>query len=205
MNASKIVRSWSLVILMCLAFPLTAYSDSRATFQSSDVHIFGTDTAVAGAGTLLRHRDWVELRVAMSGLDMNSTYSVWWIIFNNPSKCAGGGQGICTASDANPNRDGPGINPVKPGVINAAGFITGDDGTANFRSRLARGKPPSGLCCFGKLRKTEKAEIHIVLQSHYTPEIGHVKEQMTTPGAFCNNAGGECEDQFALVFNPVPK
>jgi len=51
-------------LLLTIAVPLCAVADS--TFQASNVHVFGTD--IAGAGTLLRDDDSVELRVAMTCL-----------------------------------------------------------------------------------------------------------------------------------------
>lgn len=179
-------------------------ADGAATFQASNVLVFGTDMAVAGAGTLLRDNNSIDLRVQMTGLDTNSAYTLWWIIFNNPEECTTGtAPALCGSGDLNPDRDGDGINPVDRGVLNAAAFITGVDGTANVVGRLNEGPPPTGPAAagFGQLNDSVGAEIHIVIQTHGTPLVGSVMDQMTIPGAACNTV---CEDQFGIVFLPVP-
>ncbi len=40
-----------------------------STFQAAEAYVFGTSIAIAGAGTLLRSANSVDLRVALSGLD----------------------------------------------------------------------------------------------------------------------------------------
>lgn len=173
------------------------------TFQVSDAHVFGTSTAVPGAGTLLRSNSSLDLRVQMSGLDTNAAYTLWWIIFNNPEECTtGAAPALCGAGDLDPDRDGPGVNPVDRGVRNAAAFITGADGTANIVGKLYEGPAPTGPAAagFGQLNDAVGAEIHIVIQTHGAPLVESVATQMTVPGGACNPA---CADQFAIVFLPL--
>jgi len=55
----------------------------------------------------------VDVRLATSGLDINAAYTVWWIVFNNPSACTGG----CGADDLG--------NPATAAsAFYAAGFVT---------------------------------------------------------------------------------
>ena len=175
-----------------------------ATFQASNVIVFSTGVVVAGAGTLLRDENSVELRAAFAGLDANAAYTLWWIIFNNPEECTTGTTpALCGEGDLNPDRDGEGVNPVDRGVRNASGFITGMGGTANTRSKLNEGAFPTGpaVAGFGQLNDSVGAEIHIVVQTHGSPLAGSADQQMTIPGAACNPA---CEDQFGIIFLPVP-
>jgi hypothetical protein len=175
-----------------------------ATFQASNVLVFGSDVAVGGAGTLLRDETSVELRAEFSELDPNAAYTLWWIIFNNPEECTmGTAPTLCGEGDLNPDRDGEGVNPVDRGVRNASGFITGDAGTANTRAKLREGPSPTGpaMAGFGQLNDSVGAEIHIVVQTHGAPLAGSVDQQMTVPGAACNTV---CADQFAIIFLPVP-
>lgn len=191
-------KSWPLTLLLCAAAPVSAIADSDSTFQTSEVHVFDTDIAVAGAGTLLREHDSIELRVAMSGLDKKSTYSVWWIIFNNPAACHDGGPGrFCGSGDL-------GDDNVDTGVRNAAGFVTGTDGTANFTADLDEGEAPQNQAVFGQLNDSEGAEIHIVILSHGKTLVGSVGNQMSLPGMHPDtNCNPSCQDQFGIVFNPV--
>lgn len=175
-----------------------------ATFQAAEAQVFGSPTQIAGAGTLLRSGNAVDLRVALSGLDQNAMYTLWWIIFNNPEECIGGTAPVlCGEVDVNPNRDGEGVNPVNPGVRNAAGYITGADGTMNLTGRLLVGPYATGpaVAGFGQLEDSAAAEIHIVVQTHSAPLVGSVGTQMTIPGGACNP---DCVDQFALIFLTVP-
>ena len=175
-----------------------------ATFQAAEALVFGAPTQIAGAGTLLRSGNAVDLRVALSGLDQNAMYTLWWIIFNNPEECIGGTAPVlCGEVDVNPNRDGEGVNPVNPGVRNAAGYLTGPDGIMNLTGRLLEGPYPTGpaVAGFGQLNDSAAAEIHIVVQTHGAPMIGSVGTQMTIPGGACNP---DCADQFALIFLTVP-
>lgn len=175
-----------------------------ATFQAANLIVFGTGADAPGAGTLLRNENSVELRAEFSGLDANAAYTLWWIIFNNPEECTtGAAPALCGEGDLNPDRDGEGVNPVDRGVRNASGFITGMAGTANTTGKLKEGAFPTGpaVAGFGQLNDSVGAEIHIVVQTHGSPLVGSVDQQMTIPGAACNPA---CEDQFAIVFLPVP-
>lgn len=194
MHPLRRTKYFSVALLLTIAVPLCAIADS--TFQASNVHIFGTDIAVAGAGTLLRDDDSVELRVVVTGLNKKSAYTLWWIIFNNPAACVyGTAPALCGAGDL-------GVPAVDAGVRNAAAFITGTDGTANVIGNLPEGSPSTGPAAagFGQLNDSENAEIHIVIQTHGAPLPGSVAEQMTIPGAACNPS---CEDQFAIVFLPL--
>ncbi len=175
-----------------------------ATFQASNVLVFGSDVAVGGAGTLLRDETSVELRAEFSELDPNAAYTLWWIIFNNPEECTTGtAPALCGSGDLDADRDGEGVNPVDRGVRNASGFITGDAGTANTTAKLREGPSPTGpaMAGFGQLNDSVGAEIHIVVQTHGAPLAGSVDQQMTVPGAACNTV---CADQFAIIFLPLP-
>jgi hypothetical protein len=192
MNDSKRIRILSATLIFCIAAPLAAFAGG-STFQASNVHTYVGDNVVAGAGTLLRSKKAVELRFEMAGLDMNAAYTLWWIIFNKPEKCKYGTfPALCGEDDIG--------GPADTGVRNAAAFITGYDGTANIVGKLNKGKFPAGGAGFGQLNHAQRAEIHIVVQTHGTPLIGYVADQMTIPGAACNDT---CADQYTIVFLPV--
>lgn len=180
----------SLGFLMLSLTPPIAAADGA--FQASNVHIFGTDTPIAGAATLTRDDDSIEVRGALSGVEKKAVYSVWWVIFNNPAGCSGGGEGVCAPSDVY-----PGNMTADVAVLNASGFITGTDGTAYFGGELDEGAPPAGLAGpgkgFGQLNDAMGAEVHLVIQSHGTPVPGTVAVEMTYPTG---------TDLYAVVFMP---
>lgn len=195
MNNSNFLFGLSITLLMGVTAPLTASAES--TFQASNVITFGEGKLRQGAGTLLREDDSVELRFQMIGLDKKSVYTLWWIIFNDPTMCSAGGAGVCGESDVTPE------SPANAGVLNAGAFITGTDGVANIMAELDVGPTPTGPATsgFGQLNDSMAAEIHIVVQTHGRPLKGKVDQQMTMPGAACNK---ECEDQYAIIFPPLP-
>ena len=176
----------SLGFLMLSLTPLIAAADGA--FQASNVHIFGTDTPIAGAATLTRDDDSIHVRGALSGIEKKAVYSVWWVIFNNPAGCSGGGEGVCAPSDVSPTGD------ADVAVRNASGFITGTDGTAYFVGELDEGTPPAGLVAgFGQLNDAMGAEVHLVIQSHGTAVPGTVAHEMTFPTGV---------DLYAVLFMP---
>ena len=191
MTTSKLIRNLSITLLLCIAAPFAA--NAQSTFQASNAHVFMTDIAVAGAGTLLREVDGVELRVEMAGLDSNSAYTLWWITFNNPAACIHGtAPALCGLGDIG--------GPADTAVRNAAAFISSPSGTGNTTGEMDVGAVAVGHAGFGQLNDSVGAEIHIIIQTHGRPLVGSVAQQMTIPGAACNH---KCEDQFAIVFLPV--
>ena len=182
-----IMLTAGLVILF--GAPSIAWS---STFQTSEVYSIATGEPTAGGGTLSREDDSILLRISMANLDKKSTYSAWFIVFNNPAAC-GGGSGICMEADlSNPD--------VGAAVRNAGGFLTGTDGTGYFVGELEVGDEPAGMAGFGALSDSMAAEVHIVIQSHSKHSIGSVSTQMTIPGGACNP---DCSDQRFLIFPPA--
>lgn len=192
MKTSLTFKGLALGLVIATLVPAMALAGG-GTFQSANALIFGTDTAVAGGATLIRHGNSIHLRVAMSGLDADSVYSAWYIIFNKPNKCADG-PGNCGLVDiANP--------AVKAAVLNAGGFLTGNDSVGYFTGTLNTGRAPAGMCCFGNLKSGFSSEVHVLLQTHGPAVPGSVNGQLSIPAFECN-APADCgnADQFAFVF-----
>ena len=170
-----------------LAFSaIPATSMAQTVFQAADVMNFTTGEATTGAMTLSRSANSVQVRGSMAGLGKKSVYSVWWIIFNNPAGCVGGGDGICTGADVYPG------GPADAAALNASGFLTGTDGTGYFVGELETGAPPAGMpCCFGQLNDSVGAEIHVVVQTHGPAVVGTIATEMTLPTGI---------DQYFAVF-----
>lgn len=179
-------------LLVLAVLPATALAQS--TFQVANAHDFTTGDPVGGAATLIRDENSINVRLTMSGLDKKASYSVWYIIWNDPENDCLGGAGACGLGDF-----------VNVGaVLNAGGFVTGTDGTGYMVGGLEVGTPPAGLP--GRpgsmLEDSFAAEVHLLIQSHGKILVGHVDAQISVPGAFCN--GVTCGDQFAVAFPPPP-
>lgn len=198
MENSRMPPTVVVALLALLAAPF-ASADGGGAFQTAEAIDLADGTFANGGATLTRDGKSVHLRVALAGLDAGSVYSVWWLVWNKPDRCNSPNLfgGFCL-----PPPDG---GDAPDAVRNAAGFITDEDGTANFSAWLDSGKLPAGLPIFGKLKNGRRAEIHIVVQSHGVPVPGDVGGQMSIPGFKCN-LPSDCmnPDQFAFVFPPAP-
>lgn len=164
-------------------------------YQTANIHDFpGMTTDLGGAATLLRSRQAVDVRLATSGLDINAAYTVWWIVFNNPSACTGG----CGADDLG--------NPATAAsAFYAAGFVTGMDGTANLSAHLSAGRLPQGIDVLlgsGLMAGNgHRAEIHLIIRSHGPIIPGRVDEQIGSFNGACDV--NVCTDQQAVGFPAV--
>ena len=171
-----------------------ADSDHARTYQTTNMFMFGNPSILKpGGATLFRSKQGVEMRVATGGLNMNSSYTVWWVIFNNPAGCIGG----CGLDDLS--------NPAaRPSVLYAAGFVTGLGDSGNVTAHLEAGTPPRGLDVesgnglergngFG-------AEIHLVIRTHGMTTAGVVDKQI---GSFNGGCTPACSNVLAAVFPAV--
>ena len=199
MKKSIRVMTLTAGLVILFAAPGIAWSDDddhhpRSVFQTSEVYSIADGMPIAGGGTLNRNKRSVHLRVSAAGLDMNSTYSAWFIVFNHPEACGGdSAPQPCSEADF-------GVEAVHAALLNAGGFVTGADGTGYFVGELNKKDHPEGLCCFGELRDGMRPEIHVVIETHDTHDIGEVSTQMSEPMVACNPM---CDDQFFLVFPPA--
>ena len=176
----------SMTVLLLSAAPSISVADGA--FQASDAISFHTGAPIAGGATLTRDDDSIHVRGALSRIKKKAVYSVWWIIFNNPTRCLDGGPGVCGETDVYPG------GPADIGVRNASGFITGTDGTAYFVGELEAGTPPAGLAGFGQLNDSMGAEVHLVIQWHGRAVPGTVAFEMSNPTGV---------DLYAVVFPPA--
>ena len=182
----------SAVLVLALGIPLTAGA-GETTYQTADFHTFPDGVGVVpGAGTMMRSKQGVDVRLATGGLDADSAYTVWWVVWNDPSICAGT---PCGLGDLG----APGNS-----VFYAAGFVTGGDGTVNLTVSLDSGALPSGIDVLidgGGLKEGNgfDAEIHMIVQSHGHHLEGMVSDQI---GHFLGACNPDCEDQIAIAFLP---
>ena len=182
------IKTISMILVGVMSLGLSAHGN-KSTFQTAN------STNQTSAGMLVITNQSVDARLALTGLDADAAYTVWWVVFNKPDNCMNG-PGAC----------GPGDVPnAKGSVFFATGFVTGNDGNANVTTHLKAGKPPKGLEALvpGGLKRGNafKAEFHMVVRSHGSPIPGTLAEQIGTNGGGCDiNA---CSDQFTIIFPPV--
>jgi hypothetical protein len=188
----------ALVVGIVLAGGLV-YADGPRTYQTANLNTAPGDPPpgrpTAGAATLYRSKNALDMRVAAGDLDLNSSYTVWWVVFNNPSACSPPG---CGGDDLG--------NPaVRASVFYAAGFVTGLGTSGNVDAHIDAGALPAGIDIetgagldpgngFG-------AEVHLVVRSHGTTVPGTVAQQI---GTFNGGCAPACRNVRVAVFLPIP-
>ena len=171
-----------------------ADGDNPRTYQTVNMFMFGNPSVLKpGGATLFRGKQRVEMRVATSGLNMNSSYTVWWVVFNNPAGCIGG----CGLKDLS--------NPAaRPSVLYAAGFVTGLGDSGNVTAHLDAGAPPKGVDVeLGNGLEPGDglaAEIHLVVRTHGVTTPGVVAQQI---GSFNGGCSPSCSNVQAAMFPAV--
>jgi hypothetical protein len=159
-----------------------------------------------GYGMLIRGEDWIQAQISTSGLP-EGTYTVWWIVFNNPAAC----DGPCDMDDLL-NED------AQVSVFYAAGGMVRENGIGNFVARYTIGDflglPGPQHVLGDGMFDPMRAEIHNVIKYHGPasddPEV--LSEQVyTLLGACTENAnavdlgepfGVHCFDPQVIVYPP---
>lgn len=183
------------MIAACVAYGLAVVQAAEPrTYQTKNMFQTGNPAILKpGGATLYRSSQGLEVRVATSGLLMNSSYTVSWVIFNNPSACVGG----CGADDlSNPD--------VRASVSYAAGFVTGLGDVGNVTAHLEAGALPDGVDIVQGAGLEPgngfRAEVHIVVRTHGLTNVGHVDAQI---GSFNGGCNPTCTNVQSAVFPPV--
>lgn len=150
-------------------------SDRPPTFQSANMANVENGmpfSAASGAAYLIRSKNELRGRVMLADLNPGHAYTIWWIIFNEPSGCS--------------------THPCTPGVDFAAGdaaihyassVIAASDGNsggvANVSFETRDGAPPTGEFVVPGLPEVGlkhnhgfKAEVHILMIDHSVPAAG---------------------------------
>ena len=149
-------------------------SSSHGPLRYQTANVF--DTAVGpgrrlGASWLIRSRNHIRGRIMTNVPTAGDAYTLWAIVFNNPSAC----DGPCNDPDiANPK--------VRASVYNASGAISSSNGlgggVVNIDFEMDGGKLPNDLFVLvgeprGLLRNRGfRAEVHLVVDQHPPIAIG---------------------------------
>ena len=196
------------VVLAGLGASTPAEAD-RATISSTVPFIFASGpgdfsdvgTPVEGAHSqLVRHEGGVSMTFRTTGLVRGDAYTVWWVIFNDPSQCS---PPMCGEDDVfvDPSDPSQGIDPNGVGIWvgSAAGHVVGNSGRSSFAASLGVGDTSGQLLgTSAGLDDPFQAEVHLVLRRHGPALTGQaLMEQFTTFGGGCSTAtGGTDPDGF---------
>ena len=213
----KIIRNSLHALLVILVASVCSYAVAQETFQSAEMIEFGTGIPVVGGGVPHRSDDSITARLSTSGLQKNASYTVWWVVFNEPSNCIvplGCGAPDLFLNGATPPLNTAQVDLAEISVFFATGFMTGNDGVANITAHLNAGALPAGLAVnFGwmgmsglKAGNGHNAEVHIVIRSHGESEPSFWFDPAV--GVATSTFNGECEFNFcfddqAIIFSPL--
>lgn len=200
------MRRRFLVLLMVLGLMLIAAAPSagaKAT-DNSPLQNFSDDSLVGkGAHTTLqRTADAVSDKIRSRNLIPGNAYTVWLVIFNDPSGCSD----PCGENDLDDLTGDPSV------IWSGAGGIANPAGNLNMSGYLSEGNPQGYQQLFTDLGvpdpgfvDAEGAEIHNIVRDH-GPATGNPDQVSTfegdcTPASSFGLGSGtyECEDvQFSI-------
>ncbi len=123
------------------------------------------------------------------------TYTVWLVIFNDPTRCTNVGPSQCLP----PPAGGP---DIPDSLVFGAGQVVPSSGIGNFAVRLAVGDTDNVIRGREQLGLTDAmgAEIYVVLRNHGSVLGDALEAQITTFGGGCDV--NECEDLQAATHAP---
>lgn len=205
--------------IFALVATLTGTADAAGedkNISRSSVYKFEDGSAVASSSaSLTRSKNAISASLDTGELSEDgTTYTLWWVIFNNPQECENGVPGLTTCGENDLLVFG-GKPEINSSALFAAGNVIGNTGLLNFGSHLEEGELPGGdgQVVWGPgLIDSKKAEVHLVVRSHGPVQAGIEVEQITTFGGGCTSetdptgigpiGNFECFDQQFAAFVP---
>ena len=203
------------LIMAALVLFLVSCDSELDTPESSPISsasiVHAVTGEVIGESTLYRGDDALFVNYEVAGLEPNYAYTLWWTIWNRSEDCMVPGQcGLADFANA---------VAVEVELLNAAGGIIGEDGTATFSAYLKEGENSEsinetifGLPTFGGLQDAMRAQVTMVLRSHgpAIPEL--IADQISSHQGGCNvnfdpfseapDEKGECGDIIFAIHSP---
>lgn len=144
------------------------------------------------ASWLFRNDDGIAVFIRTSGLDQ-ATYTVWWLIFNQPQFCQ---SGPCTSADLPANGGDPRVDASV--LFATSGFPRGN-GRARFAGGLSVADTSKAL--FGPgITEPLTAEVQVQVRTHGPIDPDTVHLQLSTAGGGCPPGG--CKDQQRSIHRP---
>ena len=191
------VMSLLIIGSVLLLQPSTTEAKLKQQLSVSEMTLPGSTVPLEGASRLLRGKKEISMTISTTGLTPGNAHTVWWIIFNNPEKCAAGPNDCGSLDVPSPfgTANASHVKDVGSSGVNATGLIVGSDGVGNFSASLQEGAPPAGVdVLFGKgLKDAQGADVHLIVRDHGAPIAGTVGDQISQlnggcPPNACGNA-----------------
>jgi hypothetical protein len=131
---------------------------------------------VAGASSKIVRND-NGVTVSVSTTVDPGTYTMWMLLWNDPSLCGGGGGLVCN----------PTMGDVPECVLFTVGHVVGNNGTLNYTGHrgLFDNSGAIGPPCASGLTNPQGAAVHLIIRSHGPKLPGQVNLQISTFGGGC--------------------
>lgn len=171
------LRNMILATTGLLALSAVANADDHR-FQTSDViNVTGSGSFYQGAAWLIRSEEEVEGRIMTKVSTAGEPYTLWAVVFNNPSACAEYPEKPCTESDLETPEVGASVYYASAAISSADGGLKTNGkpaggGVVNFDFEFEGGSLPDALfVLFGDPDGLAEgngygAEIHLVVDKH---------------------------------------
>lgn len=101
----KILRITSLLATLALAF---TFNTAMAGEDCENQNIIDLGGGAHGTTNLCIKTNGLKAQFNVKGLTTGDAYTVWWVYFDDPSLCTGGGPGVCGDPDFGPSEAGGG-------------------------------------------------------------------------------------------------
>jgi hypothetical protein len=164
----------------------TAQADP-ASISTAPVVTLPGFAVVAGASSKIVRND-NGVTVSVSTTVNPGTYTMWMLLWNDPSLCDGGDGLVCN----------PAFDPLDC-VLFTAGHVVGNNGTLNYTGhrRVFDSSGAIGPPCANGLTNPQGAAIHLIIRSHGPKLPGQVNLQISTVGGGCDV--NDCADVQAAA------
>lgn len=160
---------------------------------------------VANAASVMqRNRHGVSFSFRTTGLEPDTVYTMWVLVFNNPQFCIGTADLGCSPMVGDFAAD----TPIAASLVWGAGGISDGWGQIRLESTVFEGEGGwPGFKAFGPgLLDSSKAEIHLVLRRHGSAAeletAGLLETALTTPGGCVGAPCGAAGDVQAAAHLP---
>jgi hypothetical protein len=145
---------------------------------------------MAGASFLIRDNDSIKMEGFTTNLEPNSTYTIWWTIYNKPELCADGNGMFDEVGCGKDEVFDPELAEItQTSMLWGGGFISDAQGNAHFSAELDKKNPLGEVSMGPGLLNPRTAEVHFLIRSHGEMKVGMVKDQVSTMMANCMPMG----------------
>lgn len=182
----RLLRRGAVFASALMAAAVVVLPVGAAAPAEESVHRF-SDGAVVGSSWLVRGPNGISFRLATTGLEPGYAYTLWVVVFNNPSACTAPTPfSLCSDPDV-------GDPATMPDVLYGTGHVVGSD-SATFAGHRSVGdgsgsiSAPIGLPAFG-LVDPAGAEVLLVVHEHGPLLPAFLPDQIQTVGGGCTDAG----------------